>query len=594
MELGHQAFGGGQDCTFETILRRHELTDPVLWKLAEAVHEADLEDDRYDAPDAPGLDAILRGLSMTPSTTRRSSPSRAPCSTGSTSTTAVPCCSASLPPDHMTTATLPPEPAVTPPDERSRVSADDISAPDATASPPSDAAPDTRAGADVVPFRSALRAWFLISLQTFGGPAGQIAVMQRALVDEHRWISQGRFLHALSYCMLLPGPEAHQLAIYVGWLLNGRRGGLAAGVLFVLPGVASLLALSALYVALADTTVVAALFTGLAAAVVAIVAQAVVRVAGRALRNRVLVGVAVASFVSLAVFGVPFPIVLAAAALIGWYGKRNPELARPPAHKEATDGPEPLIRDDTLHTARPSTARTIRSLGLGVIVWLAPVAAVAALTGIGSVYTSQGLFFSGTALITFGGAYAVLAFVAQQAVQTFGWVTSADMVRGLALAETTPGPLIIVVQFVAFLGAYANPGTLSPWVAGVLASLLVSWVTFVPSFLFIFLGAPYIERLRHNTGLTAALSGITAAVVGVIANLGLFFAISTLFSRTISLDDGPLALQLPDLSSLRPVPAVLVAIASILLFVLRWPVLRVLGSCAVLGLGAGLLLPGLT
>lgn len=484
---------------------------------------------------------------------------------------------------------------MTPPDERSRVSADDIPAPDAATSRPPDVAPDTGAGADVVPFRSALRAWFLISLQTFGGPAGQIAVMQRALVDEHRWISQNRFLHALSYCMLLPGPEAHQLAIYVGWLLNGRRGGLAAGVLFVLPGVASLLALSALYVALADTTVVAALFTGLAAAVVAIVAQAVVRVAGRALRNRVLVGVALASFLSLAVFGVPFPIVLAAAALIGWWaGKRNPELARPPVHKEAQDGPEPLIRDDALHTARPSTARTIRTLALGVGAWLAPVAAVAALTGIGSVYTSQGLFFSGTALITFGGAYAVLAFVAQQAVHTFGWVTSADMVRGLALAETTPGPLIIVVQFVAFLGAYAHPGTLSPWVAGVLASLLVSWVTFVPSFLFIFLGAPYIERLRHNTGLTAALTGITAAVVGVIANLGLFFAVSTLFSRTVSLDGGPLALQLPDLSSLRPVPAVLVAIASILLFVLRWSVLRVLGSCAVLGLGAGLLLPGLT
>ena len=443
---------------------------------------------------------------------------------------------------------------------------------------------------DVVPFRTALRAWFGISLQTFGGPAGQIAVMQRALVDDRRWISQRRFLHALNYCMLLPGPEAHQLAIYVGWLLNGRRGGLAAGALFVLPGLVALLALSALYVGLGDTTVVAALFTGLGAAVVAIVAQAVVRVAGRALTHPLLVGLAVAAFLALAVFGVPFPIVIAAAALVGWLAARRiPGLTRSDGHGKGTaEGPPPLIADDALHHQAPSTGRTLRTLAVGLVLWTAPIGLVAVLTGAASVFTTQGLFFAGTALVTFGGAYAVLAFVAQQAVQTYGWLSSADMVRGLALAETTPGPLIMVVQFVAFLGAFADPGPLSPWTAGLVASLLVTWVTFVPSFLFIFLGAPYIERLRHNRALAGALTGITAAVVGVIANLAVYFAINTLFAATHTVDTGPLALQLPDPATLRPVPLAIGVLAAVLLFVARWSVLRVLGVAAVLGLVAGL------
>lgn len=442
---------------------------------------------------------------------------------------------------------------------------------------------------DVIPFRRALRTWFGISLQTFGGPAGQIAVMQRALVDERRWIGQRRFQHALNYCMLLPGPEAHQLAIYVGWLLNGFRGGLAAGVLFVLPGVVALLALSALYVGLGDTALVSAVFAGLGAAVVGIVAQAVTRIAKRALTHPLLVGLAVAAFVALAVFGVPFPIVIAAAALIGWLAARRiPELTRSGAAADADDGAEPLITDDSLHSEAPSGRRTLRTLLIGVVVWLLPVAVIALATGTASVYTTQGVFFAGTALITFGGAYAVLAFVAQQAVQTFGWLTAADMVRGLALAETTPGPLIIVVQFVAFLGAYADPGPFSPWTAGVVASLLVAWVTFVPSFLFIFLGAPYIERLRNNRALAGALTGITAAVVGVIANLGLFFAVATLFSHTVALDTGPLAIQLPDLATLRPVTLVITVIGALLLFAARWSVLRVLGVCAALGMIAGL------
>jgi chromate transporter len=443
---------------------------------------------------------------------------------------------------------------------------------------------------DVVPFAAALRAWFAISLQTFGGPAGQIAVMQRALVDERRWIGQRRFLHALNYCMLLPGPEAHQLAIYVGWLLNGLRGGLAAGVLFVLPGMVALLALSAVYVGFGDTTAVAALFTGLGAAVIAVVVQAVLRVGRRALTHPVLVVLAVAAFVALAAFAVPFPVVVAAAAGLGRLAARRvPGLARADGHTApADDGPAPLVPDDHLHTERPSPARTLRILVVGAVLWSAPVLLVALVTGVGSVFTTQGVFFGGTALVTFGGAYAVLAFVAQQAVATYGWLTAGDMVRGLALAESTPGPLIMVVQFVAFLGAHADPGPFDPWVAAVLASLLVTWVTFVPSFLFIFLGAPYIEALRSNRALAAALTGITAAVVGVIAHLAVFFAVGTLFSSTRTLAAGPLVVAAPVLDTLRPVPLGIAVVAAVLVFAARWPVLRVLGVCAALGLAAGL------
>jgi chromate transporter len=435
---------------------------------------------------------------------------------------------------------------------------------------------------DVVPFREAVRTWFTISLQTFGGPAGQIAVMQRHLVDERRWIGQNRFLHALNYCMLLPGPEAQQLAIYIGWLLNGLRGGLVAGTLFVLPGVVALLALSAVYVGFGDTTVVTALFAGLAPAVVAIVAQAVWRVGRRALTDRVLVAFAVVAALALAVFGVPFPIVIAVAALAGWL------LIRP---QPAADDGASLLPDDHLHEERPSARRAVTILVIGLLAWFLPVAVVAATTGTGSVYTQQGLFFSGTAVVTFGGAYAVLAFVAQRAVEHYGWLSAGDMVRGLALAESTPGPLIMVVQFVAFLGAYHNPGPLDPWVAGVVASLLTTWVTFVPCFLFILLGAPYVERLRGNRALSAALTGITAAVVGVIANLGLYFAVHTLFREV---RDGPLALQLPDVTTIRWTPVVIAAVAAVLIFRLNWPVLRVLGVCAALGLVAGLVgLPGI-
>jgi len=449
---------------------------------------------------------------------------------------------------------------------------------------------DTNPQQTVVPFRTAVRAWFLISLQTFGGPAGQIAVMQRTLVDEHRWIGQRRFLHAMNYCMLLPGPEAQQLATYVGWLLHGTRGGLVAGGLFVLPGLVALLVLSAVYVAFGDTTAVLAVFAGLAPAVLAIVAQAVQRVAQRALNSRALVAIAVAAFLALALFAIPFPVVVALAGVTGWaLGRWRPAaLPQKAAAGPGDDGPPPVISDDVLHAEPPTARRTLRVLVVGLLVWGVPVAAVALLTGVGGVLTQQGLFFSGAAVVTFGGAYAVLAYVAQQAVETYGWLGPREMVRGLALAETTPGPLIMVVQFVAFLGAYRDPGALDPWVAAVLASLLVVWVTFVPSFLFVLLGAPYMERLRGNRSLSAALTGITAAIVGVIANLGVYFAVHTLFSATVDVDRGPFHLELPDPTTLRPVPLAIAVVAAVLLFRLRWSVLRTLGVCALLGLVAGL------
>ena len=441
---------------------------------------------------------------------------------------------------------------------------------------------------DVVPFRDAVRVWFGISLQTFGGPAGQIAVMQHTLVDQKRWIGQQRFLHALSYCTLLPGPEAQQLAIYIGWLLNGVRGGLVAGVLFVLPGVVALLGLSALYVTAGDTTVVTAVFAALAPAVLAIVAHAVVRVGRRALRHPSLVALAVAAFVSLAAFAVPFPAVVAASAAIGWaLGRWVPGLRSSGASETADQGPPPLIPDDALHHERPDRSHALKVVAIGVLVWGVPVALVVALTGTGSIFTDQALFFSGTALVTFGGAYAVLSYVAQKAVEVYHWLTPGEMVRGLALAETTPGPLIMVVQFVAFVGAYRSPGSLDPWGAALLGALLTTWVTFVPCFVFVFAGAPYVERLRDNQALSAALAGVTAAVVGVIANLALFFAVHTLFGEVDAVIRGPLHLQVPQLDTLRPWSVVVAVLAAVALFRLQWSVLRVLGVCALVGLAVG-------
>ena len=448
------------------------------------------------------------------------------------------------------------------------------------------AAPRRQPGDAVIGLGEATRAWFSISLQTFGGPAGQIAVMQHKLVDEKRWIGQRRFNHALNYCMLLPGPEAQQLAIYTGWLLNGTRGGLIAGSLFVLPGLLALLALSAIYVAYGSTGLVSSVFAGVAPAVIAIVVQAVQRVGRRALTHPALVLLAVASFLALTLFGFPFPLVILAAGVLGWLlSRRLPGLLRA-GSPDQSDGAAPLISDHELHHAAPTTRRSVTILLIGLAVWFVPVLAFAALVSSTDVFTDQALFFSGAAVVTFGGAYAVLSYVAQQAVYAYGWLVPGEMVRGLALAETTPGPLIMVVQFVAFLGAYRDPGSLDPWLAGVLASLLVCWVTFVPCFLFVLLGAPYVERLRSNTHLTAALTGVTAAVVGVIASLAVFFALHTLFEGTTNVVAGPLSLDVPVWTSADPLAFALTGLALLVMLVRGWSPLRTLGLCAVLGIAA--------
>ena len=424
--------------------------------------------------------------------------------------------------------------------------------------------------------RTATKAWAAISLQTFGGPAGQIAVMQRSLVDEHQWISQQKFLFALSYCTLLPGPEAQQLATYIGWLLHGLRGALIAGTLFILPGVVTMLALSAVYVTAGESEIVEALFLGLAPAVIAIVVHALVRIGRRSLTHPGWVTIAVGAFVAITGLGVPFPLVVLVAGLAGWaLGRRYPETTQ--AHGVGNgDAADP-----------PSGRRTALLLAVGIPLWLAPVAIAALVFGRDSVIVDQGLFFSGSSLITFGGAYAVLAFVAQQAVAHYGWVTTTDMVRGLALAETTPGPLIMVVQFVAFVGAFRHAGDANPWAIAIAAALVTSWVTFAPSFLFIAVGAPYVERLQHLAGLRSALAGVTAAVVGVIASLALYFALHTLFGDLTRHDWAWARLDVPVWSSLHGWVAA-IAVVGFVLVLRGWGVLRILGVCAVLGLAIGL------
>ena len=329
-----------------------------------------------------------------------------------------------------------------------------------------------------------------------------------------------------------------------------------------------------------------AIFAGVAPAVIAIVVQAVQRIAKRALDHAALVAIAVGAFVALTLFAVPFPLVVLGAGVVGWVlGRAVPGLARGSSHGEASDGPAPLISDADLHHELPSKRRSLGIVMLGVVLWFAPVAAFAAFVSSTDVFVDQGLFFSGAAVVTFGGAYAVLSYVAQQAVNVYGWLGPGEMVRGLALAETTPGPLIMVVQFVAFVGAYRSPGSFDPWVAAVLASLLVTWVTFVPCFLFVLLGAPYVERLRHNRHLTSALTGVTAAVVGVIANLAVFFALHTLFDDSREVDAGPIHLDLPVVSEWDPVAFAITGVALAMMFWRGWGPMRTLGLCALLGLG---------
>jgi chromate transporter len=383
-----------------------------------------------------------------------------------------------------------------------------------------------------ISFGEAFRVWVRVALLSFGGPAGQIAVMHRILVEEKRWIDENRFLHALNYCMFLPGPEAQQLAIYIGWLLHKTLGGLTAGILFVLPGFVSILALSILYAGYQELSVVQALFFGLAPAVLAVVVQAVFKIGSRALKNRVMVGLAASAFIAIFFFQVPFPLIIIAAGLIGYVGGRVwPDIFYViRGHGEiGSDGADTHVDyQGEIHT-RPTLGRAVRITVFCLTIWLAPLIALFATLGADNIFTQLGIFFSKAAVVTFGGAYAVLAYIAQQAVNVYGWLEPGEMLTGLGMAETTPGPLIQVVQFVGYMGAYRDAGMLDPLWAGVLASVLVTWVTFVPCFLYIFLGAPYIEALRGNKALSTTLSGITAAVVGVVLNLAVWFALHTVF-----------------------------------------------------------------
>jgi len=442
--------------------------------------------------------------------------------------------------------------------------------------------PEAAVPGHVVPLGAATRVWFAVSLRTFGGPAGQISVMHREFVDERRWVGERRFLHALSYCTLLPGPEAHQLAVYLGWLLNGIRGALIAGWLFVLPGFVTLLTLSLVYVRYGETELLQAVFVGLGPAVLAIVAQALWRLGRRTLTSWWLLAVAVAAFMSSTFLQVPFPLVIAVAAGLGVLAVRLVPAGTDDDSIPVSVGPPPLVPDDAdpLPTA---PRRTVTVLVVGTVLWVLPVIAAAIVFGGDSVFVEQGRFFGATALVTFGGAYAVLSFVAQRAVEVYGWLSPAEMVKGLALAETTPGPLVMVLQFVAFLGAYRNPGSLEPWVAGVIGSLLLVWVLFVPSFVFVLVGAPYLERLRHNRRLRAALVGITAAVVGVIANLAWFFALNTLFRSLERIDQGPVSFLWPVTDSFDLRAASIAAVGALLLIWRRWGVLQVMGACALIG-----------
>jgi chromate transporter len=423
-------------------------------------------------------------------------------------------------------------------------------------------------------FRDAFRFWLKLGFVNFGGPTGQISIMHDELVERRRWIDEDRFLHALSFCMLLPGPEAQQLAIYVGWLLNGTAGGIAAGVLFVLPAAVMMLGLAYVYAAHGDLTWVTAIFDGLSAAVVGLVLAATIAVAARAIRGRVAAAVAVAVFVAIFIVGAPFPLVILTAAALG-----------------AAIGPARLGVPDDIDVlgeaiARPTTRRTLRVLVIGLAVWWIPIALVAAVTGVGSVYTQQGVFFSQVAVITFGGAYAVLAYVGQEVVQRFA-LTPADVVAGLGLAETTPGPLILVLQFLGFVAAYRDPGGLPPAVAGTIGAAVTAWATFAPSFLWIFLGAPWVEHLRANRRLRGTLAAITAAVVGVIASLGLTLAAAILFDDVGTVSPFRASIPVPVLGSLDPFHALVAAVTFVATRRFRINVVVVVIASAAAGLAVG-------
>jgi chromate transporter len=424
--------------------------------------------------------------------------------------------------------------------------------------------------------------WLKIGLLSFGGPAGQIALMHRLLVEERRWVSEPQFLHALNFCMLLPGPEAQQLATYVGWLMHGTRGGLIAGTLFVLPGAMVILALSVLYALFNGVPLLAAIFLGIKAAVLVIVIEAVMRIGRKVLKNMAMVLITVAAFIGIFAFALPFPIIVLSAAAIGFVGARLSleNFGIIGAADEQSNVP----------SASPSLLRSTAVLFGGLVLWSLPILLAAFVLGSDHVFVTEGLFFSKLATVTFGGAYAVLAYMAQEAVVLHGWLSAGEMIDGLGLAESTPGPLIMVTQFVGFLGALRNPGSLEPMTAAVLGSALTVWVTFVPCFLWIFLGAPYVERLRGNVQLSGALSAITAAVVGVILNLALWFGMHVLFNEVTTFDASIVHIAVPTWSSVVPVAAILVITAALALLRFKLSVIKTLTLCAALSYALSLVM----
>jgi chromate transporter len=442
-----------------------------------------------------------------------------------------------------------------------------------------------------IPLAEAVRVWARIAALSFGGPAGQIAVMHRILVEEKKWIGQERFLHALNFCMLLPGPEAQQLATYIGWLLHKTKGGLIAGCLFVLPGLVAIMALSLVYAAFGSGGAVESLFFGLKAAVLAIVLEAVRRIGSRSLNSPSLRAIAAAAFVGIFFLAVPFPLIISAAALIGFLGQRlhvkglqGGSGGHATISGELVPDRETALGEHVPQHARPSLGWSLRIASVFLLLWLGPVAVIVATLGPHNVYSEIALFFSKMAVVTFGGAYAVLAYVAQQAVENYGWLRPGEMLDGLGMAETTPGPLIMVTQFVGFMAAAREAGGMHPLVAGTIGGLLTTWVTFVPCFLWIFLGAPFIETLRGNKALSAALAAVSAAVVGVILNLAVWFAMHTIFRDVRELEAPPFQLNIPILETVN-LPALVLALAA-LVAVLRFKIgtMKVLAAFAAVGL----------
>ena len=430
-----------------------------------------------------------------------------------------------------------------------------------------------------VPFGEALRFWLKLGFISFGGPAGQIAIMHRELVETRRWISERRFLHALNYCMVLPGPEAQQLATYIGWLMHGAWGGIVAGALFVLPSLAILIALSWAYLAFSQAPLVAAILVGVKPAVVAIVVAATVRIGSRALHHPFHMAIAVAAFLALAVASAPFPLVIASAAVAGIAGRRFAPGASLHAATASASREPSVLDDDTIAPAHAaaSIGKFATTLAVGAALWLAPFAGLVAVFGSGNDFANMARFFTQAAFVTFGGAYAVLPYVVDSAVDTFGWATMAQMIDGLALGETTPGPLIMIVAFVGFVGAWTK-ATLGPEglvAAGILGATVATWFTFLPSFVFILAGGPFVERSRDDVHLEGPLSAITAAVVGVIASLAVFFAWHVFWPGASAATPFPGAMDLP---------SVAIAVAALLLLVKgRVGVISVIAGSALAG-----------